>query len=135
MTAPITASQVRAIHTARSAAGVDRETYERMLDEGWGAKSCTDLNIRDASELLRRLGVPKPKRRPRGRPPARLPAGVVRMVTASQRRLIDDLRAELGLTEAALATWLERSQRLTSVRTSAEATRVIEGLRAWKGRR
>ncbi len=132
---PLTAAQVRAIHVARKARGIDRETYLAMLDDGWGASSCKDLDRRQASELLRRLGLPLAPPRPKATPPERLPAGVTRMVTEAQRRLIGELCADLGLTGRAYRGWLRRNQGLERVRTSAEARRVIDGLMAWRRRR
>lgn len=140
---PITRDQVRAIHVELGRRGIDDDAYRALLRGEYGAASCKELTRREASELLTRLGrrLPRPPgvQAPRAEPPAPapepLPPGVERLATPAQRRLIDDLARELRWDEAHLAAWLRANQGLARVRTSGEAWRVIEGLKAMRRRR
>ena len=131
---PITPAQVRSIHIALHRQGIDDETYRGMLYERWGVASCKALTRRQASDLLTRLGRPL-KRGPPERPPAPrpepLPEGAVRLATRAQRELIAELAAEVEWREAqGYAGWLRANMHLKRVATSAQAARVINGLKA-----
>ncbi len=140
-TLPITPAQVRAIHVAIRAAGIADEDYRARLRAGWGVGTCKDLTRRQASDLLVELGRPRPQpARPRARAarprPQPLPPGVVRMVTPAQRRLIEQLAAEVDWREPdGYRRWLARNQGLAHAATAAAAARVIEGLKALRRKR
>ena len=135
----ITGSQVRSIHVAIARAGIDDDTYRLMLGE-YGVETCKALSRRQASELLRQLGVglrnppgkrPKPKRQPR----QTLPPGVTRLPSAAQLQLIKDLSTEIAWREEdGYAGWLLKNQGIRRVASAAQAARVIEGLKALKKR-
>ena len=132
---PITAGQVRAIHVAISRSGIDDETYRGLLRERYDVSTCKALTRRQASEFLSRLGRPLPRPpgtgRPRAERPPRLSAGVARLATQSQRALIEELRARVEWREpGGYARWLRTSFGFGRVATSAEAGRVVEGLKA-----
>lgn len=138
-TARITPAQIRAVKTAQRRRGMDDREYRALLWAHWGALTCTTLTRRQAHELLRLLGLrlarqpgEQPPRPPR---PAPVASGVVRLPTPAQRRLIEALAAEIAWGPAGYAGWLQGSQGLARITTSAQASRVIEGLRAIRRRR
>ena len=134
---PITVKQIRAIKCAQRYRAVSEEDYRAMLRGHFGAGSCTELDRRQASELLRRLhgdrAAPEPE------PAARLPAGagnVTRLATPAQRRYIEGLAAKIEWgTAEGFEGWLRGRMGLKSVRTSADASKVIDGLRSIDARR
>ena len=138
----ITLAQVRAIHVGLNKRGIDDAVYRQMLDTGWGVDTCKDLDRGQASELLRRIhggrrGPDKPPTRRRIRQPAQpssLPkSGVIRLASARQQRLINELVSEIRWeSEDGYRRWLRRSLGIKQVRTAGEAFRVIEGLKGLK---
>lgn len=140
---PITKAQIRAIHVALAYHDIPDKEYRERLHTDYGAKSCKELSRRQASELLTRLGTPLKRppgaRAPRAprtvRPRVSTPSGVVRLPTAAQRRLIDELAAEIPWrVEDGYQLWLTRNMSLNRIATTAQAARVIEGLKAIKRR-
>ena len=133
----ITSAQVRAVHTAKSRAGIDDDTYRALLEDRYGVRSCTRLSRRQATDLLTKLGRPLPRpTRERKRRPDRLPEGAVRLVTPAQRELIAELAGEIEWGAAdGYEGWLQRSMGLDRVATSDQGARVIEGLLAIRRRR
>ena len=137
---PITPSQVRAIHVALSRQRIDDADYRARLRSGWGVTTSKALTRRQASELLEELRVPLP--RPPGakaerppRPRRRAAPGTVVMVSPAQRRLIGEIAAEIDWRASdGYARWLRSSFGLERVSTSADAARVINGLRAMRRR-
>lgn len=139
-TKAITPSQVRSIHAALSRAGIDDDTYRLLLSDGYGVETCKALTRRQASELLRHLGVglrnppgtrPKAPRQPR----KQLPPGVTRLPSAAQRRLVSELVSEIAWRQdGGYTAWLQTNQGLKRVATAQQAMRVIEGLKALKRR-
>ena len=146
---PITPSQVRAIHVALSRQGIDDETYRAMLHDRFGVASCKALTRRQASELLNHFGRPLP--RPPGSGPAptarrraaqaaqrgmtRPGPGVVRLATALQRLLIEDLVREIPWRAPdGYQRWLRNTMQMERPATMSQASKVIEGLKAMKRR-
>lgn len=130
----ITPAQIRAIHVALHRRGIEDDDYRQILRDGWNVDTCKRLTRRQASELLRRLGAPRKERRTPGRRrrPA-LPDNVTPLATAAQRRLIDDLAAEIEWREpGGYARWLKGNMGLKRVSTSEQAAHVIEGLKGLK---
>ena len=138
---PITPAQVRAIHVALHALGIDDAAYRERLQHGWGVRSCKELTRRQASGLLASLGV-RPAQR--GAPdrsaasspsrPAREP-GVTRLPSPAQRRLIAELSREVDWREPdGYPLWLAGNMGLVRVATADQAGRVIEGLKAIRRR-
>ena len=140
---PITPAQVKAIHVALAAHGIPDNEYRERLRTDYGAKSCKDLTRRQASELLRRLGIPL-KRPPGARAPRparprkpRAPdaPGITRLPSPLQRRLIDELASEIPWrVEYGYSLWLKSNMDLDRVATAEQASNVIEGLKAIKRR-
>ena len=137
---PITKAQIKAIHVALSYHGIPDKEYRERLHTDYGAKSCKDLSRRQASELLRRLGLllkrPPGKQAPRPRRPrARTQPGVVHMPSREQRKLIDELVSEIPWrVEDGYALWLKSNMGLDRIATAEQASNVIEGLKAIKRR-
>ena len=150
---PITPAQVRAIHVALSARGIDDDTYRERLERAYGVRTCKDLTRRQASELLRGLGQrlaqppgsrPAPHRAAAPSPsrPADVPyrrravaPGVTRLPSPAQRRLIAELSREVDWREAdGYTRWLEKNMGLARVASADHARRVIEGLKAIRRR-
>ena len=138
---PITPAQVRAIHAGLHALGIDDATYRERLQHGWGVRSCKELTRRQASELLRGLGL-RLAQAPGSRPvaasspsrPARVP-GVTRLPSPAQRRLIAELSREVDWREPdGYPLWLAGNMGLVRVASSDQAWRVIEGLKAIRRR-
>lgn len=143
---PITPAQVKSIHVALHRLGLDDAEYRAMLAD-WDVSTCKDLTRREASDLLARLGRPlpnppgaRPRTGPRRRisnpalePPAEDGDGVIRLATAPQRALIAELAAEIAWeSEDGCERWMRRSLGLSRVRTHADATKAIRGLRGLK---
>ena len=143
-TLPITRAQTRAIHGARRRHQMADSEYRTILDEHFGVESSQDLTRRQASRLLELLGAPlarrpgeQPPRPPRPKRPreAAPAAGVERLASPAQRRLIDALVAEITWSRPdGYAGWLHVNQGISRVATAEQAAQVIEGLKALKRR-
>ena len=150
---PITPGQVKLIHVMLGKQGIDDDWYRELLEDLYGVDTCKKLTRKQANELLTRLGAgqkPKAAKPPRPKPaqaqpakpqPAKPPAprrdgNVVALATPAQHQLIHALAHEVKWRKqppaAAYAAWLQRNQSLDKVRTTAEASRVIRGLKAMK---
>ena len=133
---PITPAQIRAIHVALSRNGIDDDEYRERLRRGWGVASSKELSRKQASGLLRSLGVPlknppgtRPPRPKPERPPT-LPDNVLRLATPEQRRLITELAMEIDWREEdGFERWLRHNLSIDNVRSAADAVLVIEGLK------
>ena len=150
-TRPITPAQVKAIHVALHRRDIDDEAYRALLEARYGVTTCKALTRRQAGDLLTRLGraLPRPPgsgpaptaRRKAAQamqapsPPPKAGRGVVRLVTPLQRVFIDELVAEIKWREEdGYERWLRRSMGMERVATTAQARKVIEGLRAMRRR-
>ena len=140
---PITQGQVKLIHVMLTRQKIDDESYRGMLEELYGVDTCKKLTRKQANELLTRLGAgKKPKAAKPAQPAKPKPAqprrdpNVVTLATPAQHQLIHDLVREIKWRmqppAAAYAAWLQNNQSLDKVRTTAEASRVIRGLKALK---
>lgn len=138
-TLPATAAQVRSLRIAQRRRGLDNETWYGILRDRFDIARTRDLTRRQASELLdelgRQLARPPGTGRPRAPRPDRLDEGATRLVTAAQRRVIDELRAELEWGPDGYEGWLQSNQGLARIATSAQAGRVIQALLAIRRRR
>ena len=132
----ITPAQIRAIHAATRAQGLTDDEYRDRLRAAAGVDTCKGLSRREASALLLDLGLPlRPQTRTpmTKRPRRRTPPGVVRMASPAQRRLIEALASEVAWrTKDGYQRWLRGNLGLSRISTSAEASRVIEGLKGLK---
>ena len=135
---PITPGQIKLIHVMLTRQKIDDDSYRELLEELYGVDTCKKLTRKQANELLTRLGAgqkPKPAK-PKPAPPRRRDPNVVALATPAQHQLIHDLIHEVKWRmqppAAAYAAWLQNNQSLAKVRTTAEAARVIRGLKALK---
>ena len=140
---PITPGQVKLIHVMLGKQGIDDDWYRELLEDLYGVDTCKKLTRKQANELLTRLGAgqkpkaAKPVQPKPAKPPApRRDGNVVALATPAQHQLIHDLIQEVKWRmqppSAAYAAWLQNNQSLDKVRTTAEAARVIRGLKALK---
>lgn len=132
----ITPAQIRAIHAAVRAQGLTDDEYRDRLRAAAGVDTCKGLSRHQASAFLSDLGLPLSRRTrtpaPK-RPRRRTPPGVVRMASPAQRRLIEALASEIDWrVEDGFRRWLRRNLGMSRVSTSADASRVIEGLKGLK---
>lgn len=138
---PVTPAQIRAIKGAVRRRQMSDPEYRELLGR-WSVATHKDLTRREASDLLRVLGLPlarrpgeQPPRLPRPRP-APAPPGVTHLPTPAQQRLIFELASEIEWGQPdGFGGWLQRNQGIERVATASQAWRVIEGLRAIKRRR
>ena len=148
----ITKSQTRAIQARRHVMAMDDELYREVLHARYSVSSTRDLTRAQANDFMVYLYNGENKSRTstqRARSPARSQATkaanaasaapsagettVVRMATLAQRRLIAALASEVcWREEGGYQRWLEKNMGLTRVATSAQAGRVIEGLKGLK---
>lgn len=139
---PITRSQIKAIHVAKSRAGIDDDLYREMLMNGWGVASSKGLTRAQANELLTRMG--RPLRNPPGSRKPRLSVvpdakpepvctcgNVAALPTPAQRRFIAELVGEIDW-QASYESWLRTNMGIDRVKTREQAVRVIEGLKGIK---
>lgn len=137
---PITQGQIKLIHVMLTRQKIDDDDYRALLEELYGVDTCKKLTRQQANELLTRLGArqkPKPvPPQPKPAPPRRRDSNVAALATPAQHQLIHALAHEVKWRKqppaAAYAAWLQRNQSLDKVRTTAEASRVIRGLKAMK---
>ena len=134
----ITKAQIRAIHASLSYRGIDDDTYRALLQVQFGVTTCKDLSLTEANALLRRLNGGKYPQRRRQRiqqpaSPRKTSGKVVHLASPAQQRLISAMVAEIDWeTEDGYRRWLDRSLGLARVCTTAEAGRVINGLKGLK---
>ena len=135
---PMTSAQIRSIHVAKAAAGLEDGEYRDMLDARFGCRTSKGLTRRQASELLATFGRPLPNPPGRGRErPKRslrrtgLPPNVSVLPMRGQTELIRELAGRIEWREEdGLARWMESSFGWRRPRTSDEAGQAIQGLKA-----
>ena len=136
---PITPGQVKLIHVMLTRQKIDDDDYRALLESLYGVDTCKNLTRKQANELLTRLGAgqkPKPAQAAKPAPPRRRDPNVVALATPAQHRLIraliHEVKWRMQPPAAAYAAWLQRNQSLDKVRTTAEAAKVVRGLKALK---
>lgn len=129
MRAEITDKQVRYLHVLLGQVGITDDDYRDLLRRDFGADTCKDLTRDQAKQMISDLAG-KTRSRPA---PVRRPRGVGGLATPGQRKLLKDLVSEIEWQQHdGYKRWLQVNQGLETVRTSAEAARVIRGLLAIK---
>ena len=141
----ITKSQTRAIQARRHVMAMDDELYREVLHARYSVSSTRDLTRAQANDFMVWLYNGENKARSPARSQATKAANaasaapsagettVVRMATLPQRRLIAALTSEVcWREEGGYQRWLKKNMGLTRVATSAQAGRVIEGLKGLK---
>lgn len=138
MAALITKAQIKAIHVALARQGIEDGIYRQKLRLMFGVDTCKTLNRKQATTLLKSLGLPAPKpaRKARSRRATATRAQgdkIISLPTPAQTRFIADLRREIAWRQDdGYHCWLRRYLGIARIRTRAEAARVIEGLKGLK---
>lgn len=132
----ISKKQIQIIKIAVSRLGIDEADYRDILRERYGVDSSTKLTARQAGSFIDHLQeagfslTPKKKASKRPALPRRAQGNVIGLVSKEELEKIDALR---GLIRWRVADgfhgWMKKFFRIDSVRTSAQAEKVIEGLK------
>ncbi len=147
---PITKAQIQSIHVAISRQGLDDATYRDKLRLMFGVETCKALTRVQATTLLKSLGRPlravkkkKTAKKAAKRTTRRVAApviaitrnasNVIALASPAQHALIAELVSEIEWREAGgYDAWRVANLGLRRIRTSAEAAKVIEGLKGLK---
>lgn len=137
--------QIRLIHIARAQLALKEEFYRQFLRERFNVACSKDLTYAQAHELIetfKRMGFRiRPKKpqckvmcepQPKGLP---LPDNTLLLVSPQQLLRIDRLRADIRWRHwDGYNRWLKKYFGIDRVRTSIEASMVIEALKnMWRG--
>ncbi|MCE5256056.1 MAG: regulatory protein GemA [Spirochaetaceae bacterium] len=130
-------TQKKLIHIALAQLKMGDEEYRTILDGHYGVTSSKDLSFAQAHELIeyfkslgfkikgRKCGWCAP-RIDRGRPAD----NVFFFISPGQARMINGLKEQVRWkSEDGYSRWLNKYYKIDVVRTSIQATRVIEGLK------
>jgi len=129
------AGLIKAIHCSqmwRQFFRDDRAAYERMLLDAYGVESSRQMSVYQLIDLLKYLNYEQ-KSPSMLRRPATTQAGgkVTRLASVGEHRKILALSDLIcWRTEHGFTAWLKARYGMPQVRTSAEAGKVIEGLKA-----
>jgi hypothetical protein len=147
MNEAINRKQLQIIHVALSQLGLDDTAYRVMLKNRYRVESSKDLSYREASDLIdhfKRLGFRLKTKRPEPQNPCwpcaprtpgvPLPANVVVLASPGQLRMIEHLAADIKWHHwDGYRRWLRKYFKVDEVRTSPDASAVIEALKdMWK---
>lgn len=130
-----TAKQIQLIHIAKSKLDIDDETYRETLEARFNVTSSKELTYRQAAFFIEQFQKAGFKIAPKGkRPSVKRGAKVVAIATLGQRALIDVLKSNIVWNYTnGYEMWLENRMKLKKVLTTAEAFKVIEGLKGMLG--
>ncbi len=144
---PIEPKQIKLIHIAKSQLRMGDETYKLMLKERYKVETSKDLSYNQASAFideLKKLGFRLKTKRPEPQNPCwpcaprtpgvPLPANVVVLASPGQLRMIEHLAADIKWHHwDGYRRWLRKYFKVDEVRTSPDASAVIEALKdMWK---
>lgn len=136
--APITKTQIKAIHVALARQGIEDDIYRQKLRLMFGVETCKALSRQQATTLLKSLGLPAPKPARvarRGRATRAQGDNIIALPTPAQIQFIAALRREIVWhQDDGYSCWLRCYLGISRIRTRAEAARVIEGLKGVKRR-
>jgi hypothetical protein len=137
----INATQIKLIHIAKSQLKMGEENYRALLHAWYGVESSKALTYDQASALideLKKLGF-KLKTKREAPPCAmcatyerreKLPDDVIRLVARGQLLKIEHLKEDVKWKHwDGYARWLQKYFGIRQVKTSIEASLVIEGLK------
>jgi hypothetical protein len=131
------AAQTRAIHALRRNLGMTEADYRGLLKARFKVVSSTDLNSSQAGALIEELkGLGAPAKAV-GRAPARTASGKYAKVLQAFWIAGWNLGVVASKDDAALIAFVERQTGLPHtrfLRDPAEASRAIEGMKAWLAR-
>lgn len=134
----IDSKQIKLIHVAISKLRIEDHVYRQILHDRYGVRTCKDLSYEQASDLIdhfKRMGFRIKKKscslcRPRSwrEKPA---DNITYLVSQEQLRMIDHLRQDIHWKyHDGYWRWLRNHMGIERIRTSLEASKVIEGLKA-----
>ncbi len=144
---PIEPKQIKLIHVAKGQLRLGDDTYRLMLRQWFGVETSKDLSYNQASTIIdefKKLGFRlKTKRTPPQNPcwpcaprtpGVPLPENVVVLASPGQLRMIEHLAADIAWRHwDGYRRWLMKYFKIDQVRTSLEASAVIEALKdMWK---
>ena len=130
--------QIQIIHIAKHQLGLADETYRDIMATLFGKDSCKDLSHDQANKLIdhfKTLGFALKGRQKCGWCAPRIDRGKVApnvtfMVSQGQLDMIEALRSQIRWQYAdGYERWLKKYAKTDVVRTSLQASRVIEGLK------
>jgi hypothetical protein len=128
---PITKAQIQAIKVGQQQLAIDDDTYREMLSLRYGKKSCKTLTKNEAADLIDSLNRRGARIRKKFERRKRTSAGVDRLISPGQRRLISALDAQIDwISEDGLTRWCAASFGFDYPKTGKQAAKVIEGLKA-----
>ncbi len=130
-------TQIKMIHVAIHQLGLSDEAYREILQGQFGKTSCKDLSFGEAHaliEYLKTLGFKVKGRKCGWCAPrvdrGKLPANVQFLVSPEQTSMIIALRGQIQWRYPdGYERWLSKYAKTDMVRTSLQASRVIEGLK------
>ncbi|MFB3926405.1 MAG: phage protein GemA/Gp16 family protein [Syntrophales bacterium] len=143
----INKTQLRLIHIAISQLRLDDVTYRAMLSERFGVSSSKELSYREASELIdffKKTGFRLRTKRNAPENPCwpcvprlyreKLPDNVLVLASPQQLRKIEHLAADIKWRHwNGFRLWMKKYFHIEQVKTSIEASIVIEALKdMWK---
>ena len=137
----ITPRQIKAIHAVVGKLGLDDDHYREILMERYRAKSCKELNWREAEELLGTLnGGPVVGAAPCGRPPMKYTDmdGRPGFANGGQLRLVDAMWSQVTRTDneedktKALDSFCSRIAKVAGLRMlkAWQVERIVKALEA-----
>ncbi len=131
----ITNLQKTLIHLGISELGIDDETYRLMLQERCGVATCTKLQYAQASAFIDELVKKGFKIKRRLRPRRPRGANLEYLPSKGELGIIEHLRHDIQWrVHDGYHRWIQKFLGRTYIRTSREAQKVIEALKAMKKR-
>ena len=135
---PIDKKQIKLIHVALNKLRIEDHVYRQILWDRYKVRSSKELDYWQASDLIdhfKRLGFRIKKKSCslcRPRPWREKPAdNITYMVSKEQLKMIEHLRQDINWKyHDGYYRWLRNHMGIERIRTSLEASKVIEGLKA-----
>ncbi|HMV46546.1 MAG TPA: DUF1018 domain-containing protein [Blastocatellia bacterium] len=131
-----TKAQVRELWARARQRGLDDEGLHNLVKAETGSDSIRGLSKSQADKVIAALGgVPHQRKRSRTSQHRRQKAGVKQIVTQEQLDLMKFLAGELDWKNESLNKFCQRQIKRDQPSTTAEANKVIEGMKAILKRR
>jgi hypothetical protein len=131
----LTDKQKQLIHLAIAQLGIDEETYRMMLRERFDVATCTKLQYSEASAFIDDLVKKGFRIKSRRIPPRPKAPNVVYLPSSQQLTIIEHLRRHVKWrVHDGYYRWIEKFLGRRYIKTSREAQKVIEALKAMENR-
>jgi len=133
--------QKKIIHIAKSQLKLDDEAYRSMLRQLFDVATCKDLTMAQADTLIKefeKLGFVRTggsARRPKWNNSMRRPKApnIIDLASPQILDMINRVSKDIRWNhQDGLVLWMKKRMGMTSIRTMAEANKVLEGLKAMK---